>query len=181
MLRSMPHVVVRAPSPFYSQRTAKIQLIVVHATCSTNQHGNGDLAAIGEWFQNPQAQVSAHVCTDADGNSARYVPDRWKAWHCAGFNSPSLGVEQIGQTTGFRWRRPEVRETARWVALWSRHHDIPIRQGKVSQSGAVLRSGVVRHSDLGEKGGNHDDPGKGYPWRTLLALAAHYKVRQSGR
>jgi NAD kinase len=40
--------------------------------------------------------VSAHVCTDGDGNSARYVPDAAKAWHCAGFNSQSLGVEQIG-------------------------------------------------------------------------------------
>ena len=112
---------------------------------------------------------------------SRYVPDRLKAWHCAGFNSPSLGLEQIGQTTGFRWLRPEVREAARWIALWSRRYDIPIRQGRVSQSGAVLRSGVIKHSQLGEKGGNHDDPGKGYPWRTLLALAAHYKVRQSGR
>ena len=180
MLRAYPNVVVRAASPFHSDRTRAIQLIVVHATCSTNRAGTEDLAAIGAWFQNPAAQVSAHVCTDADGNSARYVPDQLKAWHCAGFNSASLGVEQVGQVTDY-WLRPEVRETARWVALWSRRHNIPIRQGVVNQTGAVIVPGVVRHSDLGAMGGNHDDPGTSYPWRTLLGLARYYKALQTVR
>lgn len=178
MVRRFPRVVVRAISPFQSERRAPIRLIVVHSTESHNRPGNADLAAIGSWFQNPAAQVSAHVCTDADGNSARYVIDSKKAWHCGGFNSASLGVEQIGTSSGMAWTRPEIRETARWIALWSRKHKVPIRQGQVNQDGAVIRSGVVRHSDLGAKGGNHGDPGPNYPWRTLLGLARFYKAAQ---
>lgn len=178
MIRRFPHVTVRKLSPFYSSRNGtKPRLIVIHATESHNYPGDRDLAAIGEWFQNPAAQVSSHVCTDGDGNSARYVRDYEKAWHCAGFNSVSLGIEQIGSTTD-TWNRAEVRETARWVALWSRKHGIPIRQGQVNQQGAVIRSGIVRHSDLGARGGNHDDPGNNYPWALLLGLARYYKVAQ---
>ena len=178
MVRRFPHVTVRKISPFASSRNgAKPLLIVVHATQSHNYKGDRDLAAIGEWFQNPAAQVSSHVCTDADGHSARYVPDAEKAWHCAGFNGVSLGVEQVGMV-GDTWTRAEVRETARWIAVWSRKHGIPIRQGQVNQNGTVIRSGVLRHSDLGAKGGNHDDPGSSYPWRLLLGLAVFYRAAQ---
>lgn len=178
MVRRFPHVTVRKFSPFKSSRNgAGIKLIVVHCTESHNAPGNSDLAAVGNWFCNPAAQVSAHVCTDADGFSARYVRDTDKAWHCAGLNSVSLGIEQIG-TTKDKWTRAEVRETARWVALWSRKHNVPIRQGRVNQYGTVIRSGVVRHSDLGTVGGNHNDPGPNYPWRLLLGLAHYYRLAQ---
>ena len=41
-----------------------------------------------------------------------------------------------------------------WIAYWSAKHGIPIRKGGVSGS-SVVRSGVVRHSDLGVVGGNY--------------------------
>lgn len=180
MVRRFPRVVVRKLSPFKSDRDLSgVKLIVVHCTESHNAPGNADLAAIGNWFQNPDAKVSSHVCTDGDGNSARYVRDTDKAWHCAGFNGVSLGIEQVGSVSDEYWTRPQIRETARWIALWSRKHGIPIRQGQVNQNGAVIRSGVVRHSDLGGRGGNHNDPGPRYPWRLLLGLARYYRIAQT--
>lgn len=173
--RIHPHVVVRKPSPNWSSRSSRIQLITIHATVSRNvQHSAADLAAIGDWFANPSSQVSSHVCTDGDGNSARFVADAHKAWHCAAYNSASLGIEQIFLEGHDVWRRDEYRETARWVARWSLMYGVPIRHGAVG-GGSVLRSGVVRHSDLGALGGSHTDPGPEYNLDAMLHLARFYR------
>jgi len=176
-----PLVTVRRMSPFYSQRTSPIELIVIHATESYETKGSADLAAIGDWFCNPAAQVSAHVCTDANsGTSARYVLDDHKAWHVCNYNSASLGIEQIGHTAQKHWERDELRETARWVARWSLMHGIPIRHGQVS-NGNVIRSGVVRHQDLGQVGGGHGDPGSNYQFVSMLDLAMYYRGKLLAR
>jgi N-acetyl-anhydromuramyl-L-alanine amidase AmpD len=166
-----PNVVLRRNVRNQSSRNGiKPTLIVVHSTESSNVAGTADLAAIAAWFDNPVAQASSHVCTDADGHSARMVPDGKKAWHCAGYNSVSLGVEQVGRAAQGSWSDKEIEETARWIARWSREHGIPIRKGEVS-NGRVVRSGVLRHSDLGVIGGGHHDPGDGYPLDRLLRRA----------
>jgi hypothetical protein len=177
-----PHVVVRRLSPFRSSRNGtRIEIITIHATESPEVAGAADLAAIGDWFCNPIAKVSSHVCTDANaGYSARYVVDEEKAWHCAGYNSVSLGIEQIGHTAQTEWKRDELRETARWVARWSLMHGVPIRHGSVN-GGQVVRSGVVRHSDLGVIGGGHGDPGAPYPMDDMLALAGFYRGKLLAR
>ena len=188
--RLRPNVVVREDSPNASQRSpGGIRLIVVHSTESHNRPGPSDLESIANWFSRPEAQSSSHVCTDADGNSARFVPDRLKAWHCAGYNSASLGVEQIGYAAAgwLKWRQNdfELWETARWIAEWSIRHDIPIRRGIVA-NGSVIRSGVVKHSQLGAIGGNHGDPGR-YPLTLVLhraraiRRARRRRLRTTGR
>jgi N-acetyl-anhydromuramyl-L-alanine amidase AmpD len=127
-MRRYPNVVVRRSVHNQSSRNGvKPQIIVVHSTESANRPGSGDLASIADWFDNPSAQASSHVCTDGDGNSARMVADEQKAWHVAGYNSVSLGIEQIGRAAQGAWQRDEYRETARWIAHWSRKHGIPIQ------------------------------------------------------
>lgn len=178
--RISPHVNVRRIVRNQSSRNgAPILLIVVHATQSSERVGTGDLESIGEWFDNSQAQASSHVCTDGEGHSARYVADGQKAWHCANYNSVSLGIEQIGFAEFKRWSDLEQRETARWIARWSVMHGVPLQKGRVTKTGVpqVLRPGVVRHSDLGPLGGGHSDPGAGYPLHDVLDLAREYRRR----
>lgn len=178
--RVRPNIVIRDNVANQSDRSTGVplNLIVLHSTESHNRPGNADLAAIVGWFDNPEAQASSHVIVDADGNSARCVPDAQKAWTCSSFNSASLNVEQIGYASEGRkaWRRnwKELRETARWIARWSHRHHIPIRRGSVSGS-VVIRSGVVSHASLGAAGGGHHDPGD-YPFRRVLLLARLYKL-----
>lgn len=180
-----PNVVTRHYSPNQSERfPVALELITLHDTEGSNVPGSiADLVGLGEWFARP-IQASAHVATDSDGNSARYVSDRRKAWHCAAYNSASLGIEQIGfasqpRSTWFaNWR--QLRETARWIAYWSHRYGIPIRRARVS-GGAVTRSGVIRHMDLGALGGGHSDPGANYPFRRVLLLARAYKAARQLR
>jgi hypothetical protein len=180
MSRAKPNVVLERSVRNQSSRAFPPTLIVIHSTESHERPGNADLAAIGEWFDSRAAQASAHVCTDGDGNSARYVPDAAKAWACVEYNSASLNVEQIGfaadQRAGWLKRRNEIKETARWVAKWSHEHGIPIRRAKVA-GGRVLRSGVITHNVLGAAGGGHHDPGGHYPLRIMLAYARAFRRR----
>lgn len=163
-----------------SRHGAKPVLIVLHDTEGANIKGIRDLQGLGDWFDNPAAQASAHVGVDAEGNSARYVDDDLKAWHVAFYNSVSLGVEQVGFASQTKWPEAQLQETARWIARWSDLYGIPIRVGGVTRDGRVTSSGVVRHSDLGNPGGGHHDPGPNFPFGDVLRLArAYLRLRQA--
>jgi N-acetyl-anhydromuramyl-L-alanine amidase AmpD len=173
--RVHPKVVLRRASPNFSVRTTPIELIVIHDTESHEYEGPRDLAAIGSLFANRSTDASAHVCTDGDGTSARFVPDHYKSWEVCGYNSYALGIEQIGfasRTTG-EWPEAQIKETARWVARWHHLHGVPIRRGIVS-AGRVLRSGIVTHSQLGSIGCGHSDPGAGYPMGAMMRHARRF-------
>lgn len=176
--RIYPNVVLREWSPNrYSPRGAEYKLIVIHSTESFNREGVSDLRAIGDLFANPERDAAAQVCTDAEGQSARYVHDTDAAWACVGYNRVSLNCEQIGHASQSNWPEKQVKETARWVALWSNIHGIPIQRGRTA-AGVVLRKGIVTHQSLGATGGGHSDPGPHYPMNHLLDLAHHYKKLQ---
>lgn len=180
--RTRPHVDVTRWSPNHSSRPGtRPVLIVVHATAGHNRPGVVDLAGLGQWFAVGSIQagnpVSSHVATDNEAHSARFVVDGEKAWHCAYYNRPSLGIEQVLPGDGSEVTRQMLRETARWIALWSNMHHIPIRKGAVTGGGAITRSGVIRHSELGPLGGNHRDPGP-FDLHGCLSLARFYRPRQ---
>jgi N-acetyl-anhydromuramyl-L-alanine amidase AmpD len=176
--RAFPHVNVRRASPNCSSRAgARPTLIVIHVTAGHNRPGIADLAGLGGWFASHAAQVSSHVATDNEGLSARFVNDALKAWHVAAYNRMSLGIEQVAPGTGAEITDAMLRETARWVATWSRNHDIPIREAAVS-GGRVVRAGVIRHSQLGTLGGGHSDPGP-YDMHRMLNYARRYRKAQA--
>jgi N-acetyl-anhydromuramyl-L-alanine amidase AmpD len=181
--RKYPAVKVRKNVVCQSDRHgAALQLVVIHSTEGANiPNSVRDLQGLAAYFDKIATQASSHVATDADGYSSRMVADTMKAWHCAYFNSPSLGIEQIGFASQKEWPDKQLRETARWIARWSRLHGIPIQKGKVSLDGRVLRPGVVRHSDLGTLGGGHHDPGENYPLHQVLVYAREYRARQAKR
>jgi N-acetyl-anhydromuramyl-L-alanine amidase AmpD len=166
--------VVRHVRNCSSRNGAFPRLIVLHDTEGANIKGIRDLQGLADFFDNPSVQASSHVATDAEGNSARMVPDNLKAWHCAFYNSVSLGIEQIGFASQKSWPDAQLQETARWVARWAHAFDIPIRQGRVSLDGRIIKPGVVRHSDLGNLGGGHHDPGANYPFTEVLRIARGY-------
>ena len=166
--RLKPNVKVTEASPNRSVRSSPVSLIVLHSTESANIPDSvSDLKGVASWFANPASQVSAHVITDADGQSAVCVPFTLKAWACVSYNSASLNIEQIGHAAQSRWDRDEWLETARWIAQWSHEFKIPIRRA-ITSGGSVLRSGVTTHKKLGAFGGGHSDPGDGYPLARVL-------------
>jgi N-acetyl-anhydromuramyl-L-alanine amidase AmpD len=159
-----------------SHRAGHPCLIVLHSTEGHNRTGVGDLRDLGNYFDNPRVQASSHVGVDAEGHSAKYVDDGEKAWTCAGFNSASLNIEQIGFSSQKFWPDAQERKVAKYIAYWTWKYSIPLRKGRVNPTnGAIYRSGILRHSDLGDYGGNHNDPGPGYNLRRVLRLARYYR------
>lgn len=171
--RVHPLVVVRMNVACQSDRSTPIDGIVLHDTEGANIPGITDLQGLGAYFDRIQTQASAHVGVDAEGQSARYVPDQRKAWHVAAFNSRKLGVEQIGFASQKNWPIGQLRETARWCAHWCLAYDLPIVHD--------VDRGICMHSDLGAAGGGHHDPGESYPLDHVLALTQHYyDLRKKG-
>jgi N-acetyl-anhydromuramyl-L-alanine amidase AmpD len=158
-----------------SRSGARPLLIVLHTTEGHNRPGVGDLSDLGNFFGDPAREASSHVANDAEGHDARFVPDEDKAWTCAGFNSVSLNIEQIGfaateKAAWFNEAPRQLANTARWIAYWHDKFEIPIRRGAVSGSN-VTHAGVVGHGQLGTVGGGHHDPGDDYPFDYVLDLA----------
>lgn len=174
--RYTPHVDTTILSECKSSRGgAHPTLITVHAAVMHPVPGIKDLVQLGEMFRPLSFQASSHVATDGEANSARFVRDEDKAWHCAGYNRMSLGIEQIIMADGTGLTRDLYRETARWCARWSKMYGIPIQKGLV-ENGRVIRPGIVRHSDLGALGGGHSDPGR-YDMTAMMNLAKFYRSK----
>lgn len=176
-MRLKPKIVVERDVCNQSSREgAKPELIVLHSTEGNNVPDSAaDLAGLAAFFNNPATAASSHVATDSDGHSSRMVPDERKAWTCASFNRVSLNVEMIGKAATEDWSDEQIRETARWIARWSLKHDIPIREAVVRHA-AVVKSGVIRHSQLGAYGGGHSDPGSAFPFARCLREAHEIKL-----
>jgi N-acetyl-anhydromuramyl-L-alanine amidase AmpD len=179
--RLKPSVVEIVTSPNQSDRSAPIQLIVLHSTESHNYpNSENDLRGVASWFANPSAQVSAHVVVDADGNSISCVDAKRKAWHCLSYNSVALGIEQVGFAAQDKWDRDEWLEACRWIAQWSHEYGIPIRRA-ITAGGRVIRKGITTHAKLGTNGGGHTDPGPRYPLGKVLKHARKIKRERYGK
>jgi hypothetical protein len=177
--RAKPNVVVRNDVACQSDLRGPKQLIVLHDTEGGNvPKSSRDLEGLGQFFDRISTQASSHVAVDADGNSARYVPDDNKAWtQFPHYNMIGLSVEQIGfasEDWKSKAKEPQLRETARWIAKWNKRHGIPIRKAKVTPDGRVLRTGVIEHRELGALGGGHHDVNENFPMDKVLRWARGY-------
>lgn len=164
---------------------AKPSIIVLHTTEGHNRPGVEDLVGLANFFDEPGREASSHVANDAEGHDARMVPDDRKAWTCAGFNSASLNIEQIGfaatpKRDWFKGAPHQLANTAGWIAYWSKKYGIPIRRGVVAGE-TVLKSGVCSHKQLGAAGGGHSDPGTAYPFEYVLDLARVFASRKGSK
>lgn len=134
------------PSPNFSQRTARVDLIVLHDT-------EGSYTSAVSWFQNPASQVSAHFVLREDGGEATQMVDiADKAWHACAFNSRSIGIEMAGFASK-GYASTEWQAAAEVIAYHLHHLQIPCRWAR-----AGVGPGFCSHYDLGAAGGGHTDP-----------------------
>jgi N-acetylmuramoyl-L-alanine amidase-like protein len=146
-----------------SRNGVKPKIIVLHTTEGHNRPGLSDLRGLVSFFDNAANQVSSHVANDAEGNDARIVPDERKAFTQAAFNSVSLSIEQIGLASQSEFPAAQLRNTAQWIAHWSKKFGIPITHSTTH--------GICQHKDLGIRGGGHHDCGPNYPLAKVLSMA----------
>ena len=78
---------VPAPPCNFEERTKEVSAVVIHYT-------EGSYAGCISWFQNCDAQVSAHyVIRSSDGQVTQMVREADKAWHARSANGYTIGIE----------------------------------------------------------------------------------------
>jgi N-acetylmuramoyl-L-alanine amidase len=162
---SLPALVWK-PSPNFSRRIARVDLIVLH-DCQ------GGYAGSISWFGQARSSVSAHYVVREDGLEAtQMVSLADKAWHAMAFNSRSVGIEMAGYLeNGFS---PALLDAvARICAYLCQHLQIPIRHAR-----GGVGPGIESHWGLGAIGGGHSDPSTDPKFiETLVAMVAQATMK----
>lgn len=159
----MPPKLVWNPSPNFSARNARVDLLVLH-DCEGSYEGS--IA----YFRMRESQVSAHFVARDDGSEVTQMVDLAdKAWHAMAFNSRSIGWEMAGYAkAGFS---PALLDaTAAAFAYLCHHLQIPVRHAR-----GGVGPGIESHWGLGAAGGGHSDPSRdpAFMERFVAQVAAH--------
>ncbi len=170
----MPYAFVESPHKTETDGRV-IRLVVIHTMEIPERDGAAALCA--RWFQNPDSEVSAHYCVDAD-TAIQCVREQHIAWHARGGNANSVGIELAGfagqRSLGWSdaYSRAVVERAARLTADVCRRYGIPIRRLRASDLVAGRR-GVTGHADVSAafRKSDHWDPGPDFPWARFLRSA----------
>ena len=150
---------IEFPSPNHGDRTAAVDVLVLHYTELPLDESLAILTD-GERAQ----RVSAHYVLAEDGAVYRLVPEDRVAWHAGrsgwrgrtALNGSSIGIEIVN--------------------LHGDRHDYPARQvealvalchGILARHPPIVPRNVVGHSDVAPR--RKIDPGLRFPWATLAA------------
>lgn len=148
--------------------------VVLHDTESHDEKGIGDMKGVVDfWLRGPD-KLGAHFIVDAEGNIAQCGEPTELMFHTLDANTGSVGIEQIGFANFTRqaWlsRPDQLMKVAKLLAWLNDEYHIPLRHSTVN--------GVSTHADqtiAHHVAGGHTDPGKGYPFDEVLAMAQQMK------
>jgi len=170
----VPYVFIESPNITSTDGRA-ISVVVIHTMEIAERDGAAEACA--GWFANPDSEVSAHYCVDAD-TTIQCVRDEDIAWHARGGNANSIGIELAGfagqGSLGWNddYSSAVLERAARLTAEVCERYTIPIRRLRVAGLTAGRR-GVTGHADVSAafRKSDHWDPGPDFPWTLFLRLA----------
>ena len=160
------------PTGNYSGGGTKRLLIIHSMEGFTGKSGAKDCVI---YFQG-NVGASSHVCIDNNrGEIWEGVARQNGAWTQCNYNSVSISCEQSGYASWSRqyWldnRSNQLHNVADWLAEESKKTGIPLVKLTASQAQGSGR-GIAYHSDLGNTGCGHHDPGAGWPLDKVLEWA----------
>jgi len=136
---------------YASGRSQDIRAVVIHVT-------QGSYAGTISWFQNPDAQVSAHyVVRSEDGEITHMVNDADTAWHARDGNAYSIGIEHEGFVDDPSWFTDAMYRSSAALTKWlCDTYGIPKN-----------RESIVGHSEV--PGNDHTDPGPNWDWDLYMS------------
>lgn len=152
----------------YTQTNGRqIDLVVIHDMQMAESGSSAEICA--NYFAGPNApQASAHYCVDAD-STVQCVRDMDVAWHAPGANHQGIGIEQPGWAnfSTNEWLDAYGHAMLQRVAGLTRElcdrYQIPIVFLRAADLKAGKR-GITTHFECSQAwGGDHWDPGPGYP------------------
>lgn len=150
---------------------AEVKWIVMHSEEASTAR------SAARWFADPDSNGSAHLCVD-DKECYRTLPDDMIPWGAAGANTNGLHIEQAGFAAWKKWQwlkhRRQLNRSAFKAARWCKRYRIPARFVKADDLRAG-RAGITTHAEVSKAfGGDHTDPGRGWPRRRFIRKVRRY-------
>jgi hypothetical protein len=145
-----------------SRGAARIDMIVIHVA-------QGSYSGTISWFQNPDADVSAHYVVGRKGQVAQCVRNADIAWHAGNwtYNQKTMGIEHAGFVSNpDSFTRAMYRSSARLSAYLCKRYNIPID-----------RQHIIGHNQV--PGATHTDPGRYWDWSRYMRLIRYYANLQN--
>lgn len=178
-----PDLAFVPPAAYGAGRDGKaVRYLVVHYTAGAERSTSAEDGAAFD--QRRTDGTSTHYFADSDSVvQCVLTTNRANACFHKG-NRLGIQYELCGTAqTPAQWMdaasRATIRNAARQMARDAAKYDIPIRRLSVAETRAAWYSfpagplGIVGHVDVTqaypEDGGNHTDPGPGFPWEVLLS------------
>ncbi|KAB8194961.1 hypothetical protein FKV24_005700, partial [Lysobacter maris] len=98
-----------------------IERVVIHIT-----DGGANINGTIGWFQNPDAEVSAHYVIGQDGEVVQMVRHDDVAWHARSANGTSIGIEHVANTRGLNPTPAQLCASAALVTWLCDQYGIPM-------------------------------------------------------
>ncbi len=131
-----------------------IDHVVIHTT-------EGSFSGTIGWFQNPDAQVSAHyVVRSSDGFITQMVSEQNIAWHDKCFNTRTVGIEHEGHVNN-----PDL-----WYTETMYAESAKLTAYLCDKYGIAKEYGPIIGHDSAPDCSDHSDPGVGWDWNHYIDL-----------
>ncbi|MFC4551080.1 MULTISPECIES: N-acetylmuramoyl-L-alanine amidase [Halorussus] len=145
-----------------------IDWIVIHTV-------QGSAQSAVNWFQDPDADVSAHYTVAQDGYKYQSVSDINIAWHAGGsnYNTYSVGIEHGGYVSG-TYEDAQYRASAKLASWLCDQYGVPKQHPSSVPYDAAnpANGGIIAHSQVPES--THTDPGSNWDWDYYIDLVNSY-------
>ena len=147
---------VGSPNFNRRRRPDDITAVVIHSTANSN------LQRVVEWFNNPNAQVSAHYTIGKDGKIVQHVKDSDRAWHAGqsvwkgrnSVNDYGIGIELVNLNDGRDpYPEPQHQANVALVAYLCYRYNVQVDD-------------IMGHVDIALPPGRKSDP-RGYDLNRL--------------
>ncbi|WP_084156825.1 N-acetylmuramoyl-L-alanine amidase [Haladaptatus cibarius] len=145
-----------------------IDWVIIHTV-------QGSASSAVNWFQNPDANVSAHYTVSESGYEYQSVSDQNIAWHAGGsnYNTYSVGIEHGGYVSG-TYEDAQYRASAKLASWLCDQYGVPKQHPSNVPYDAAnpANGGIIAHSQVPES--THTDPGSNWDWGYYIDLVNSY-------
>ncbi|MFH5797428.1 N-acetylmuramoyl-L-alanine amidase [Haladaptatus sp. CMAA 1911] len=147
---------------------AEIDWVIIHTV-------QGSASSAVNWFQNPDADVSAHYTVSEGGYKYQSVSDINIAWHAGNwsYNQYSVGIEHGGYVSE-SYEDAQYRASAKLASWLCEQYGVPKQHPSSVPSDAAnpANGGIISHEQVPEN--SHTDPGPNWDWDYYIDLVNSY-------
>lgn len=139
--------------PFYNERQAEIELIVLHSVAFEPEK------AINVFIQH---KVSSHYLIGSDGELWQLVEEKDRAWHAGNAKWRKFDTDLNSRSIGIELSNPSLGQTAYTLAQQTTLVEL---LQKLVKKYNIKQGNIVGHSDIAPA--RKPDPGKAFFWQEL--------------